>query len=186
MFDQLYERYHGDIRRFIYTAARRDGFATDDIAQNTWSNACKYLHTLKNAASARPWLYSIARNEAARYFAAKQMKFYDHALPIDGEETAGLPDEGAERFPEALADRDELARLLGKLGDGEQQLIILHYYYDMELKEIADMHGSNYNTVKSSFRRAMAKLRKYGEGEEALRDSQGADSEGWVSDGRDG
>jgi RNA polymerase sigma-70 factor (ECF subfamily) len=177
MFDQLYERYHGDIRRFIYTAARRDDFATDDIAQNTWSNVYKYLHTLENAASARPWIYSIARNEAARYFATRQVKFYENVSPIDGEETSDLPDEGAEGFPEALADRDELAKLLSRLADGEQQLIILHYYYDMDLKEIADMHGSNYNTVKSSFRRAMAKLRKYGE--EVLRDSHGAGGEGY-------
>jgi len=162
-FEKLYNEYHAEIRRFIFTIARRDQDITDDISQNVWQNVFRYFSSLRDPASARSWLYSIARNEAKRYFANRHVVFFADAITIDEDEAISVVDERDSVFPEALANSDLLAKLLGILGDDDQRLIILHYAYDMDLKEIAEMSGTNYNTLKSSFRRAMEKLRKSAE-----------------------
>jgi len=159
-FEKLYNEHYVEIRRFIFTIARRDQDMTDDISQNVWQNAFRYRSSLADPSSARAWLYTIARNEAKRYFANRYIVFFADALTLDEDETLSVIDEQDSDFPEALANGDLVAKLLGRLGEDEQRLIILHYVYDMGLTEIAEIGGTNYNTLKSNFRRAMEKLRK--------------------------
>jgi len=159
-FEKLYNERYAEIRRFIFTIARRDQDMTDDISQNVWQNVFRYMGTLRDPASTRAWLYSIARNEAKRYFANRHIVFFSEVLTIDDEEAVSVVDEQDSAFPEALANSDLLAKLLGRLSEDEQRLIILHYAYDMGLNEIAETSGTNYNTLKSNFRRAMEKLKK--------------------------
>lgn len=159
-FEKLYGEYYAEIWRFIYTIARRDQDITDDISQNTWHNAYRYFASLRDAASARAWLYSIARNEAKRYFANRHMVFFSAAETLDEDDSPDVADEKAADFPDALANSDLLVSLLGMLNEEEQRLILLHYAYDVDLKQVAEIGGVNYNTLKSTFRRALEKLRK--------------------------
>ena len=162
-FENVYNEHYAEIRRFIFTIARCDHDMTDDISQNVWQNAFRYFGSLRDAASVRAWLYAIARNEAKRYFADRHVAFFAKVMSLDGddeEDGIDVVDEQNSAYPDALANSDLLAKLLGKLGEDEQRLIILHYAYGVDLKEIAAMSGTNYNTLKSSFRRAMEKLRK--------------------------
>jgi RNA polymerase sigma-70 factor (ECF subfamily) len=162
-FEGLYEDYAAEIKRFIFVEVRRDPDLTEDIFQCTWENALKYLHTLKEPESARAWLYAIARNEAKRHFHSRKIRLFDEALLGGDEDLQNLPDEGDTDFPEALANVDFLSKLMDGLSPEEQQLILLHYYYDMSLKEIAEMGRANYNTVKSLTRRTLLKLKKRAE-----------------------
>ncbi|MCL1896027.1 MAG: RNA polymerase sigma factor [Clostridiales bacterium] len=160
-FEKTYSEYYAEIHRFIFTIARRDPDMTDDISQNVWQNAYSFFGTLRDVSSARAWLYSIARNEAKRYFANRGFVFFSNAQTLDDEqEGIEVVDEKESAFSELFADRDLLARLLAVLREDEQRLILLHYAYDTDLNKIADMDGINYNTLKSNFRRALEKLRK--------------------------
>ena len=159
-FEEVYSEYYAEIRRFIYTIARRDPDITDDISQNTWQNAWSYMGSLRDKSALRPWLYAIARNEAKRYFANRHVVFFSNTLTLEDESVPDVADELDSAFPEALADSDLLIKLLGRLSEDEQRLILLHFAYDVNLREIADMGGTNYNTLKSTFRRALEKLRK--------------------------
>ena len=159
-FEKIYSDYYAEIHRFIFTIARRDPDITDDISQNTWQNVYTYIGSLRDEGSVRAWLYTIARNEAKRYFSNRHTVFFSNTLTLDDEEEPiDVPDEKDSAFPEAFADSDLLARLLGGLSDDKQRLILLHYAYDMDLKDIAEMGGTNYNTLKSTFRRAIGELR---------------------------
>jgi len=159
-FEKTYNDYYTEIRRFIFTIARRDMNMTDDISQNVWENVYRYYGSLRDTASVRAWLYSIARNEARRYFANRHIVFFTDALTLDEGDVISVVDEQDSAFPEALADADLLAKLISMLDDDEQRIVFLHCAYDIGLKEIAQMDGINYNTLKSNYRRAMAKLRK--------------------------
>ena len=160
-FEKVYSDYYVEIRRFIFTIARRDQEITNDVSQNTWQNAFRYYEGLRDKTVVRSWLYTIARNEAKRYFANRHVAFFSKTAALEEEEgTGNFADEQSSAFPEALANRELLAKLLGKLDLNEQRLILLHYAYDVDLKAIADLEGANYNTLKSAFRRAMERLRK--------------------------
>jgi RNA polymerase sigma-70 factor (ECF subfamily) len=165
LFYELYEAHGTGVKRFIFTQARRDADATEDIFQNTWENVFRYLHTLRERGTAKSWLYSIARNEATRYFSRLGKRTPADLVSLDADDAPDPPDDAADAFPDALADTDRLAQLLARLSEAEQQLLLLHYSYDMSLTEIADMTGANYNTVKSVTRRATQKLRKLAEAE---------------------
>jgi RNA polymerase sigma-70 factor (ECF subfamily) len=163
LFEELYAAHGVGVKRFIFTQARRDADATEDIFQNTWENVFRYLHTLRERSMAKSWLYSIAKNEAARYYSRSAARAPQELASIDAEEAPDLIDEGADVFPEALADTDQLAGLLGRLSEAEQQLMLLRYSYDMSIADIARLTGDNYNTVKSLTRRATIKLQKLAE-----------------------
>jgi RNA polymerase sigma-70 factor (ECF subfamily) len=163
LFEELYAAHGVGVKRFIFTQARRDADATEDIFQNTWENVFRYLHTLRERGTAKSWLYSIAKNEAARYYSRGEKRAAREIASIDAEEAPDLIDEGADAFPQALADTDQLAGLLGLLTEAEQQLMLLRYSYDMSIADIARLTGDNYNTVKSLTRRATIKLKKLAE-----------------------
>jgi len=167
-FERIYSEHYAEIRHFIFTIARRDHDMTDDISQNVWQNAYRYIDSLRDAASLRAWLYAIARNEAKRYFANRHVTFFSEVLPLEESEAVSVVDESDSAFPEELADADLIAKYLGGLSEEEQRIIMLHYAYDIELKVIAEIDGMNYNTLKSIFRRAMEKLRKAATGPGAL------------------
>jgi len=171
-FETVYNTYHEELKRFIYTIARCDREMTEDISQNVWQNVFQYLSGLKNPEAVRGWLYTIARNEAKRYFTKRDVRLFTDVSELGADPGLEPADEGESHFPDALANTDLLIKLLNRLSKSEQQLVLLYYYYDVGLTEIADMNGANYNTVKSTFRRTMAKLKKAAEemtGDEPLR-----------------
>ncbi|MDR2162565.1 MAG: RNA polymerase sigma factor [Clostridiales Family XIII bacterium] len=163
MFKELYEAHGASVKRFIFTQARRDADATDDIFQNTWENVFRYIHTLRERGAAKSWLYSIARNEAVRYYSRRGAHAPQEYAGIDAEDAPDIVDESADGFPEALSDTEQLAALLGRLSEAEQRILLLHYSYDMGFSEIAKLTKGNYNTVKSVARRATMKLRDFAE-----------------------
>ncbi|MDR3073017.1 MAG: sigma-70 family RNA polymerase sigma factor [Clostridiales Family XIII bacterium] len=162
-FETIYKTYHAEIGRFIYTIARCDVGIAEDISQNTWQNVFQYLNRLNENSALRGWLYTIARNEAKRYFSQHGVRMYTEVFAQNPESEPEIVDDNESRFPEALANRDLLIKLLNQLTKEEQQIILLHDYYDIGLNEIAETDGSNYNTVKSTYRRTMAKLRRAAE-----------------------
>ncbi|GHU68354.1 DNA-directed RNA polymerase sigma-70 factor [Clostridia bacterium] len=160
LFEKLYERYAPEIKRFLFTIARRDAEAANDVFQNTWMNAWRYLGSLKEEGAARAWLYAIARNEAKRYYSARtQVQTVDSVSLNDEDSAYDSQDEEESRFPDAICDADQLKGLLAKLPEDDQQLLLLHYAYGIALTEVAELRGTNYNTVKSQLRRALVKLR---------------------------
>ncbi|MDR0886944.1 MAG: sigma-70 family RNA polymerase sigma factor [Clostridiales Family XIII bacterium] len=159
-FEKLYRTHKNEIAKFIYAMMESESTAADDIFQCVWRNAFRYLDSLENRDKARAWLYAIARTEIKHYFSKRTIN-----LPIE----RGTDDEDSifeepedmrsSDFPQALADADLLIQLLNQLDISQQRIVILYYYYDMSLKDIAETRHENYNTVKSLYRRAMAKLR---------------------------
>jgi RNA polymerase sigma-70 factor (ECF subfamily) len=169
-FERIYSELAPEIKRFIFTAARRDAGFTDEIFQNTWMNVYRYRESLKEPGKARGWVYAIARNEAKRFFALHGARFLAEVYTAEDEAdaTEQIADEQASSFPEALADADLIKTLIEKLDLSQQQLILLHYGHDISLKDIAEMYGANYNTIKSQLRRALAAMRKMAEPNEAI------------------
>jgi len=176
-FEEIYEAYNLDIKRFIYASARRNDQITEDIFQNTWENAWRYLGSLRERDKAKAWLFGIARNEAKRYFTNKHIKFEfpsdighdpeDSDSPGGGAGFVAEPiDEESGAFPDRIVVTELLSNLINKLSESEQQLLILHYGYGVSLAELAKLYDTNYNTLKSITRRAILRLRALGEEED--------------------
>lgn len=157
-FEKVCVIYSRDLQRFIYTLTRKDQYAMEEIYQNTMLGALKGLSYLRDSNKMKAWIFSIAKAESKRYYAANRPENnYDCGIVAE-EEPAGL--EYWIDFTKSIEERECVKDLINGLSDEEQQLYVLHYYYDLPLKEISEILNLNYNTIRSMHMRGMAKMRK--------------------------
>lgn len=121
-----------------------------DIVQNGAYKALRSSHMLKQPEYAETWVYRVMMNECFQYL--KQPKFlsYEAMQEENGAEPGGIEDHYA---------NVDLKRALNALPEKDKAIVILKYYEDKKLEEIADILEENVNTVKSRLYRSMKKLR---------------------------
>ena len=136
----------------LYPAMYRLAFAyvknRDDAMDVVQESACKAIagaDALKNGGASRSWLFRITVNAAL------------DVLRRRGRETAAqeLPETGRE---DAYRDLDTL-RALNALDERERTVVVLRFFEDLKLQEIADVTGENLNTVKTVLYRSLKKLK---------------------------
>jgi RNA polymerase sigma-70 factor (ECF subfamily) len=127
----------------------------EDVAQETFLRAWKYLKGFDPTRPLRPWLLSIASNlssnrrrSVGRYFAALTRAFRDEPAPATVEEKSSEKSEA-----------NELWRAVQKLNMQEQQIVYLRYFLDLPINETAEVLQVAEGTVKSRLSRALDKLR---------------------------
>ena len=127
----------------------------EDIAQETFLRAWKYLKRFDAARPLRPWLLSIASNlasnrrrSAGRYFAALTRAFRD-------EPTTTTVEEKNSQHTQA----DDLWKAVQTLSTPDQQIVYLRYFLDLSVTETAEVLQVAEGTVKSRLSRALEKLR---------------------------
>jgi RNA polymerase sigma-70 factor (ECF subfamily) len=98
-------------------------------------------------------VYTIARNTLIDFF--RTNKIHDEL----GEEDIVEEDAFQGIFNEETL--DELAEALKKLPEREREIILLHYYYNKQLKEIALKLHMSYSNCKLVHNKALMKLRQY-------------------------
>ena len=140
-----------------------DGIEAEDLTQEifvkTWRNLKKFDQT-KNFKS---WLYAVAKNTALDYFKKKKAIPFSGFETEDGEnlilnnivDSAVLPDEVVAR-KEFL---QKLERGINNLSPLYRLIFNLRYEKQLTFREIATKLNSSIDTVKSRYRRALARLR---------------------------
>jgi len=127
---------------FSYVRSEADA---QDIVQESAYKAIYHARKLKKQEYAKTWICRIVINEAVS-FLRKRKK--EQAEPIDKE----LADRETE-------DMTDLRNALEKLLPEEKTVIILRYFEDMKLEEIAEVCEESLSTVKSRLYRTLKKLR---------------------------
>lgn len=143
----LLERYN-QYYRLAYRYAHNEADAFD-IVQNGAYKAIRSSHTLKEPQYAQTWVYRIMLNECFQYLKRPSAASYEEL-----QDRYGLEGEAAE---DQYADID-LQKALETLGEKDRSVVILKYFEDMKLSEIADILEENVNTVKSRLYRSLRKL----------------------------
>lgn len=109
-------------------------------------------HTLKTPEYAGTWVYRIMLNEC--YSCLRQRK-YGFSSCEELQEETGNEVGGRE---DTYADVD-LQRALDGLPPQDKAIVLLKYFEDKTLEEIAEILDENVNTVKSRLYRSLKKLR---------------------------
>lgn len=127
---------------FTYVKNRDDAM---DVVQESACKAIAGADALKSGGASRSWLFRITVNAAL------------DVLRRRGRETAAqeLPETGRE---DAYRDLDTL-RALDTLDERERTVVVLRFFEDLKLQEIADVTGENLNTVKTVLYRSLKKLK---------------------------
>lgn len=148
-FSQLVARYHADMAR-VCAVICRDADAAADAVQSAWPIAWQRLATLRDPGRIRPWLISIAANQA-RMAARRERQRRVVELAMD----AGPADGGIERRA-AMAD---LEIALRNLSSDDRTLLALRFVADLDSAEIGRAIGLSASGVRSRLDRLIGRLR---------------------------
>jgi RNA polymerase sigma factor (sigma-70 family) len=146
-FAGIYDRYADRLHDFCVGMLRdRDDAA--DCVQDVFCTAATRLTQLREPDKLRPWLYSIARNEALRRLRARRRETPSDELPEAVSHEPG---------PDTLAARTELADLIaeaaGGLSDRDRTVLELAYRHGLDGPDLADALGvSPANATKMVYR----------------------------------
>lgn len=127
---------------FTYVKNRDDAM---DVVQEACVKALVGAATIRKASSIRSFLMSVTVNTAIDCIRKGKPTADIDSVPEDGRE-------------DAYEDTD-LSRALSELDEREHAIIVLKYFEDYKLREIADALGLNENTVKTTMYRALKKLK---------------------------
>lgn len=141
------ETHQTSFYRLAFTYVK-DRDASLDIVQNAVVQALTHVHTLRQPEYMRTWFTRILVNESLRYL-RKNKKY----LPTDE-----LPEDFSSE-DEDIAQKLDVYRAVGRLDPKLRTIVVLRFYEDMQLADIAAITGVNLNTVKSRLYKALAELK---------------------------
>ncbi len=152
----LVERHHGPLLGFLYRLTAGDRALAEDLTQEAFLRALRRIAQYRPARPFKPWLYAIAVN-AAR----------DHFKRADTRRTEALTDEFDPPDPGAVdegllaaEDAGRVARALGALPAPQRETLVLRYYQDLSLAEVAEVLEIPLGTVKSRLSVGLDRLKR--------------------------
>ena len=162
-FDQLIDRYQGDIFRMIYFRIHRQMDA-EDLTQDVFIRAYRSISRLREPNRFRSWLYTIAVNRVNDYLRKRRVRSIFKSSD-EGPEIQPETDEQRDR-PEALEQVlkvdfwRQIDRISKKLSKMEREVFMLRFMDDLNINEIAQVLKKSESTIKTHLYRALAKFRK--------------------------
>lgn len=151
--DALLKAAQGPLYRYVLRLADDPALA-EDILQEVFLRIYRKIKWLEAPELFRHWAYRIASRETFRRLRqerrwAEQVR--DEALL----ETIEAPRPEASRV-----EMGELAQFISRVSPAARAVIVLHYYDEMPLAEIADVLGVALGTVKSRLAYGLESLRR--------------------------
>lgn len=141
--EQVLDSYEG-MYRLAYTYVRNEADALD-IVQESVYRAIKNSDAVREEAHIRTWLWRIVMNTAVDFIRRSRRE-----TVVDVLEEAGQED--------VYQDFDTLEALKA-LDEKERAVVVLRFFEDQKLAEIAEALGENVNTVKTVLYRSLRKLK---------------------------
>jgi RNA polymerase sigma-70 factor (ECF subfamily) len=135
-----------------------DREASLDLAQDTFVAAWENRKSFRKEADFSSWLYRIASNKTLNYLKSARLQ-----SPAEDPDRVEMP-EGISDPERELIKKELASKVLGFMaGLPDQQRLIfdLRFYQGMSFQEIAETTGRALGTVKTGYREAIMKLRKY-------------------------
>ena len=144
------EQHMASFFRTAYSILKKRHDA-EDAVQETFLKAHKSLSSFRGDSSAKTWLTRIAIRTCCDMRRGFWFRRMDRRITPEM-----LPDQASE------ADEDESALTLAvmNLPKKEREVILLYYYQDMTMKEIAESLNIAVSSVSGRLKQACAKLRK--------------------------
>lgn len=151
---------YGDSLLRLCTLYLRDPYLAEDALQDTYLKVWKHYHSFEGRAAEKTWITRIAINTCKSYLAApwrQRVDTTDVTRILEEGIRAGSQDTDAY---EKLSNTIDLMNEIMKLKDPYRLAILLYYYQEMPVPEIAKVMNRRENTVFSLLRRGREKLGK--------------------------
>lgn len=142
---------HGDRLYRLCLLLLRDPHLAEDAVQDTMLKAWRGLEGFEARASEKTWLTAIAVNVCRDY-----RRLYWYRKRLDGEALL----EQIPAPPDAEPQDDEILRQVLALAPRYREPVLLYYWQELTVPEIAALLNEKGNTVSTRLRRARAQLKQ--------------------------
>jgi RNA polymerase sigma-70 factor (ECF subfamily) len=161
LLDHLIEQYqHRLLRYLLFLTGRRE--VAEDLFQETWMRVLIRGAQYNGKARFDTWLFTIARNLVIDLSRKRTMASLDEMSDTNEDDR---PFEVAMTGPSPLEqftsreDSAEVGEVLLTLDAPYREVLVLRFYEEMSLEEIAGMTRAPLSTVKSRLYRGLASLK---------------------------
>jgi RNA polymerase sigma-70 factor (ECF subfamily) len=152
-FRALVEQHSRVLFGTAYLMTRDRGLA-EDAVQRALIQMWKHIRSLRLRSSFKAWLIRIVVNEVNQQRRKKRVPI----VPLEeAPEVAGDPDE-AEAVVVRHEEQQSLKRALEMLPSKQREAVVLKYFSDLTIPEIAAITGQREGTIKSRLSRALDRL----------------------------
>lgn len=169
--DEAVELLINSVRKKLFFYIRsiiKDENDVQDVCQEAFIIAFDKINELKDPLCFESWLFSIARNKALKvynnyYGQGQKRSYYTFAeIENDTDSILDIKDESVDSDPRQKIDREMSERIIKEIIYGlpieQRQVIMLYYFEELKIKEVADCLKCSENTVKSRMKYAKEKI----------------------------
>jgi RNA polymerase sigma-70 factor (ECF subfamily) len=136
-----------------------DREAAEDAVQEATMRSWRKLGNLRPGTEIRPWFLAIVANQCRT---AARGRWWS-VIRLDA-----TPRPAGSGFEDRIVRGADLRAALRKLAVDQREVLVLRYYLDLPLEEVAAIIGVPVGTVKSRINRGLAALRPHFEAVEAV------------------
>lgn len=152
-FARIVAEHHEDMRRVCAVVCGDDGLA-EEAVQAAWSAAWRKLGSIRDPERLRPWLVSIAVNEARQLLRQRRRRRQRVEFVRESESWPGGLD------PAQALDAVDLRTALSQLGTDDRALLAMRYVAGFNATELSAALGISASGVRNRLDRLLDRLRK--------------------------
>lgn len=154
----LVRRYYKTV--YSYCARHIGNIATaEDLTHDIFLKVMKSLPNYDSRGSFINWLMTISVNVCRNYFATAYHKHEDGAVDVDGLQL--LSNDNLDEHIDRCIEKQTIVRCLRRLPEAQREAILLRFYYDLKLTDIANITDVSLPTVKYRIKKATSKLKEW-------------------------
>lgn len=159
--ETLVQRYHGPLLAYLWRYTD-DRHLAEDLVQDTFVRLMTYRGGPPRRF--RPWAYTVAVNLARDYFRtpAHRRERAGAFHGVSEDEMSLRPVAAGSAIDDLMeldAERRQVALALQALSPRHREVLMLRFYHDLSLKEIAEITGAALGTVKSRLFHALRQMK---------------------------
>ena len=151
-FARIVDAHHADMSSVCFVVTGGDAELAEEAVQSAWPIAWRKLDTVRDPDRLRPWLISIAVNEA-RQLARRRRRGRVLEISVAVDPSATTPD------PASRTDDIDLRNALARLKPEDRALIALRYVAGFDSTELARVTGMSPSGTRARLARLLGRLR---------------------------
>ena len=151
-FQHIIAAHPEDLRR-VCQAISGDHAIADDATQAAWLVAWKKLHKVHGPEQLRPWLMSVAVNEAKKLMSKRRRRAEFETIIESSSEPGGID-------PATGVAQIDLDAAMLRLDPDDRALLAMRYVAGFDSNELAAATGISPSGTRSRIERALKRLRK--------------------------
>ena len=152
-FETLLERYRMLLSRTAFLTTR-DADTAYDLLQEALVQVWRDLPSYRPHGSFKAWMLKILLNKARKHYRRIRVETVALEEAIEAPQDSDGPEDMMEREEEA----HRLRLALERLSSNHREALVLRYYNDLTVPEIAKVLGCREGTVKARLSRALSRL----------------------------